>query len=125
MGTKVVVLVVDDEPEILTVVESRLKAGGYEVITASDGEEGLKKCKLSKPDIAVLDIMMPGMTGDSLAEAMKDDPALCNIPVIFLTAMVKRHEVAKGRAIGGRYYLAKPFKGEELLDLLWRVRTDS
>ncbi len=125
MGTKVLVLVVDDEPEIVTLVESRLKAGGYEVITATDGEEGLKKCKHFKPDIAVLDIMMPGMSGDSLAEAMKDDPALCDIPVIFLTAMVKKHEAAKGRAIGGRYYLAKPFKGEELLDLLWRVRTGS
>ena len=120
MATKV--LVVDDEPEIVTLVESRLKAGGYEVITAINGEEGLKKCKLFKPDIAVLDIMMPGMSGDSLAEAMKDDPALCNIPVIFLTAMVKKHEVPKGQTIGGRYYLAKPFKGEELLDLLWRVR---
>ena len=121
MATKV--LLVDDEPGMVKVVESRLKAGGYEVITATDGEEGLKKCKLFKPDIAVLDIMMPGMTGDSLAEAMRDDPALCDIPVIFLTAMVKKQEAAKGRAIGGRYYLAKPFKGEELLELLWRVRS--
>jgi CheY-like chemotaxis protein len=123
MVKKVLVLVVDDEPEILTLVESRLKAGGYEVITANDGEEGLKQCKQFKPDIAVLDIMMPGMTGDSVAEAMKDDPALCDIPVIFLTAMVKKQEAAKGRAIGGRYYLAKPFKGEELLEVLWRARS--
>jgi adenylate cyclase len=123
MVKKVLVLVVDDEPEILTLVESRLNAGGYEVITAADGEEGLKKCQMFRPDIAVLDIMMPGMSGDSLAEAMKDDPALCDIPVIFLTAMVKKQEAAKGRPIGGRYYLSKPFKGDELLEVLWRARS--
>ena len=116
------VLVVDDEPEIVILVESRLKSAGYEVITAADGEEGLRKCQLFKPDIAVLDIRMPGMTGDALAEAMKDDPALRDIPVIFLTALVKRQEVAKARVIGGQYYLAKPFKGEELLELLWKAR---
>jgi len=121
MATKV--LVVDDEPEIVTLVESRLKASGYEVITAADGEEGLKKCKLFKPDIAVLDVMMPRMSGDSVAEAMKDDPELRHIPIIFLTAIVKKHEVAKPRPIGGHYFLAKPFKGEELLELIWKART--
>jgi adenylate cyclase len=121
MATKV--LVVDDEPGIVKMVESRLKAAGYEVITAADGEEGLRKCKLFKPDVAVLDIMMPGMTGNAVAEAMRDDPALHGIPVIFLTALVKRHEVAKARTIGGHYYLAKPFKGEELLEMLWKARS--
>jgi CheY-like chemotaxis protein len=115
------VLVVDDEPGIVKMVESRLKAGGYEVVTANDGKEGLKQCRLFQPDVAVLDIMMPGMSGSAVAEAMKDDPALRDIPVIFLTAIVKKHEVAKARAIGGHYYLAKPFDGEELLEMLWRV----
>ena len=117
------VLVVDDEPGIVKMVESRLKAAGYEVITAADGEEGLRKCRLFKPDIAVLDVMMPGMSGTSVAEAMRDDPALHDIPVIFLTALVKSHEVGKARTIGGHYYLAKPFKGEELLEMLWKARS--
>ena len=121
MATKV--LVVDDEPGIVKMVESRLKSAGYEVITAADGEEGLKKCQLFKPDIAVLDIRMPGMSGTELAEAMKDDPALQDIPIIFLTALVKRDEAAKARTSGGQYYLAKPFKGEELLELLWKARS--
>lgn len=121
MATKV--LVVDDEPGIVKMVESRLKSAGYEVITAADGEEGLSKCKLFRPDIAVLDIMMPGMSGTSLAEAMKDDPKLQDIPIIFLTALVKRNEVAKARSVGGQYYLSKPFKGEELLALLWKARS--
>jgi two-component system, OmpR family, alkaline phosphatase synthesis response regulator PhoP len=115
------VLVVDDEPGIVKMVASRLNAAGYRVVTATDGVEGLRKCKLVKPDVAVLDVMMPGMPGDLVAEAMKDDPALSHIPVIFLTALVKKDETAETRPIAGYYYLAKPFKGNELLELLERV----
>ena len=115
------VLVVDDEPWIVKIVESRLKAAGFEVITAGGGEEGLRQCKLFRPDVAILDIMMPGMSGGSVAEAMKDDTALRHIPVIFLTALVTKGEAAKVRAPGGPYYLAKPFKGEELLDMVRKV----
>jgi CheY-like chemotaxis protein len=84
-------------------------------------EEGLRKCRTAKPDVAVLDLMMPGMPGDALAEAMKDDPALSHIPVIFLTALVKRDDAVEGRPVAGYYFLAKPFKGHELLDMLARV----
>lgn len=115
------VLVVDDEPWIVKIVESRLKSAGYEVITAGGGEEGLRQCKLFRPDLAVLDIMMPGMTGGAVAEAMKDDPTLRHIPVIFLTALVTKAEASKARAPGGPYYLAKPFKGEELLEMIKRA----
>lgn len=115
------VLVVDDEPGIVKMVESRLRAAGYSVVTATDGTEGLRKCRTAKPDVAVLDLMMPGMPGEAVAEAMKDDPALSHIPVIFLTALVKRDEAAEGRPIAGYYFLAKPFKGHELLDMLARV----
>jgi two-component system, cell cycle response regulator len=115
------VLVVDDEPWIVKIVESRLKAAGFDVITAGGGKEGLRQCKLFTPDVAVLDIMMPGMTGGAVAEAMKDDPALRHIPVIFLTALVTKGEAAKARGPGGPYYLAKPFKGEELLDMVRKV----
>jgi DNA-binding response OmpR family regulator len=114
------VLVVDDEPEIVTLVESRLKAGGYDVITATGGEEGLRKSRFFKPDLVILDIMMPDLSGDAVAEAMHDDPALCRIPIIFLTAIVTKEEVPTS-TIDGYYYLAKPFKGEELLEMLRRV----
>ena len=115
------VLVVDDEPGIVRMVESRLKAAGYWVVTATNGTEGLRKCRTAKPDVAVLDLMMPGMPGDAVAEAMKDDPALSHIPVIFLTALVKRDDAVEGRPVAGYYFLAKPFKGHELLDMLARV----
>ena len=111
------VLVVDDEPEIVTLVDSRLTASGYEVITATSGEEGLRKCQRFKPDLVVLDIMMPDLSGDAVAEAMHDDPDLSRIPIIFLTAIISKDEVPK-TTIGGYYYLAKPFKGEELLQML-------
>ncbi len=120
------VLVVDDEPGILKMVESRLKSAGYSVMTAGDGEEGLNLCRRSRPDVAVLDVMMPGMPGDHIADAMRTDPALKDIPVIFLTALVKRQggpfdEAYRKGPVGGYHYLAKPFKGLELLELLEKV----
>ncbi len=121
------VLVVDDEPGIVKMVESRLKAAGYGVLTAADAEEGLRACRTARPDVAVLDIMMPGMSGDLMADAMKNDPELRAIPVIFLTALVKRQESSpidrafRSGPVAGFYYLAKPFKGHELLELLERV----
>ena len=101
-------------------VESRLKAGGYEVVTATGGEEALRKCRFFKPDIAVLDVMMPDMSGDAVAEQMNEDPTLCHIPIIFLTAIVTKDETPK-ETIGGCYFLAKPFKGKELLDTIHRM----
>lgn len=121
------VLVVDDEPGIVKMVESRLKASGYGVVTATDGEEALRLCRLHKPDVAVLDVMMPGVSGGVVADEIKSDPALRHIPVIFLTALVKReggdpvYDAYRRGPVGGCYYLAKPFKGNELLEMLERV----
>ncbi|HYL79931.1 MAG TPA: response regulator [Candidatus Acidoferrum sp.] len=115
------VLVVDDEPWYVKLVASRLKSAGYDVLTADGGEEGLRQCKLFRPDLAVLDIMMPGMAGGSVAEAMRDDPMLQHVPVLFLTSLVTKGEAGKARVPGGPYYLAKPFKGEELLELVRRA----
>ena len=114
------VLVVDDEPSITKMVESRLKAGGYEVVTATGGEEALRKCRFFKPDVVVLDVMMPDKSGDAVAEEMSEDPALHHIPIIFLTAIVTKDEAPKN-TVGGYYYLAKPFKGKELLETIQRV----
>ncbi|HEX7535186.1 MAG TPA: response regulator [Syntrophales bacterium] len=113
-----VILVVDDDPDIVKIVESRLTANGYEAHTAHTGVEGLSKCKLIRPDAVILDLMMPDMDGSSVAHEMKDDPDTCNIPVIFLTGAVKASEVPKSHKIGGQYFLAKPFRGEELLKML-------
>ena len=115
------ILVVDDEPTIVKMLESRLKADGYEVVTASSGEEGLEQCKSSKPDAVILDIMMPGMDGNEVAAHMQEDPSFSKIPIIFLTAVVKPQEIPKSRKIGGHYFLSKAFKITELLEILKKV----
>ena len=122
MGKKI--LVVDDEPTIVKMLESRLTAEGYEVFTAHSGEEGLEQCKLAKPDAVILDIMMPDMDGSVVAAHMQEDPNLSKIPIIFLTAVVKPQEIPKNRKIGGHYFLSKAFKLTELLEILKRVLPD-
>jgi len=112
------VLIVDDEPNIVKMVEARLKSNGYEVLTATGGEEGLHKCKRHKPDAVVLDILMPDMDGSAVAAAIREDPDTRKIPIIFLTGIIKPNEVPKSREIGGQYFITKPFNSRDLLDIL-------
>ncbi|TRZ76143.1 MAG: response regulator [Deltaproteobacteria bacterium] len=116
MGNRI--LVVDDNHDIVNIVESWLKANDYEVYTAYSGEEGLEKSKLLKPDAVILDIMMPDIDGASVAAEMKKDPGTHQIPIIFLTGAVKSSELPKNNIVGGQYFLAKPFKGIDLLKML-------
>jgi CheY-like chemotaxis protein len=118
------ILVVDDEPNIVTMVASRLRANGYEVLSAFGGEEGLEKCKQFQPDAVILDILMPDIDGASVAEELKEDPSTSKIPIIFLTAVIKPGEKSKNKKIGGQYFLAKPFKGEDLIEMLKRVLSE-
>jgi CheY-like chemotaxis protein len=115
------ILVVDDEPGIAELMEFELKFYGYEVITASSGKEGLEKCKRLKPDAVIMDIMMPGMSGNQAAEEIKSDPSTSHIPIIFLTGMVSTKEVRKDHVMGDQYILAKPFKSVQLLLILRKV----
>ena len=119
MGKKI--LIVDDEPVTVKMLEPRLKAEGYEVLTAYSGEEGLEQCRLSNPDAVILDIMMPDMGGNEVAAHMQEDSNLKHIPIIFLTAVIKPKEVPKDRKIGGHYFLSKAFKMEELLGILKKI----
>jgi len=119
MKTKI--LVVDDERVIVEVVAEELTAHGYEVYKAFTGMEGLRKCKSLRPDVVILDIMMPDIDGSSVAAEMKDDPNTANIPVIFLTGAVKPSEVPDSHLVGGQFFLAKPFKTEDLLKILRMV----
>lgn len=115
------ILVIDDDPDVVEVVESWLKTSGYEVYTAYSGKEGLQKCKLLRPDAVILDIIMPEMDGSSVAEEIKDDPGTSDIPIIFLTGAVKSSEVPKSHIVGGQYFIAKPFNGEDLLTMLRQI----
>jgi CheY-like chemotaxis protein len=115
------ILVVDDDPDVVDIVESWLKKDGYEVCTAHTGKEGLQKCKQLKPDAVILDIIMPDIDGSGVAEEIKDDPVTSNIPIIFLTGAVKSSEVPASHIVGGQYFLAKPFKGKDLLKMVRHV----
>ncbi len=119
------ILVIDDEPSILTLVESILAANGYEVFTASDGQEGYDKAQQYIPDLILLDVVMPKMDGSAMAEALRMNPVTEDIPVIFLTGLVEKDEEERAsQQIGGNIFIAKPFTPGELLSMIGNVFED-
>jgi CheY-like chemotaxis protein len=115
------VLVVDDQITALGNLEAQLKDEGYQVYTATDGDEGLIKCRHYKPDLVILDIFMPGLRGDALAEAIKKDEQTKDIPIIFITALLSKKDIPTFTKIKDSHYIAKPYKFDELLSLLERI----
>jgi len=123
------ILVVDDDSDILELIKNRLQASSYEVIAASNAMDGIKKAQQQKPDLIVMDIMMPGYTGADAVKVLKSDMATAHIPVIFLTSVVS-HLSPGGESLGinvdGRFYtsIAKPFQPDKLLFEIKRVISD-
>ena len=102
------VLVVEDTPELCSLLEVRLRQSGYLVVSADSGEEALRVlAEKGPPDVAVLDVTMPGMSGLDLHARLREDPSLATIPVIFLSARIQPEDIAAGRALGA-VYLTKP-----------------
>lgn len=123
------ILVVDDEEHIVKLMESRLKANGYDVITAHDGREGVRKAREALPNVILMDIMMPNLTGGEAVKQLKDDPLTRDIPVIFLTAMLTKEEeknFKSGIEVDLSHYpaIAKPFDPEDLLDKIQKAIAD-
>jgi adenylate cyclase len=114
------ILAVDDMPENLEILKLRLEANGYEVITASEGDEGLLYAREVEPDLILLDIMMPKRDGISVVRELKQDERLRSIPVILVTAKADVRDLVEGLDAGGDDYLTKPF---EHAALLARVRS--
>ncbi len=113
------ILVVDDEPNVVKMISSRLMDSGYEVASAVNGKDALDKVKGDKPNLIILDILMPEMDGFSAAVALKNDPWTKSIPVIFLTCLVESAEMEEAHAlIAGNVFLSKPFEAEELLSMV-------
>ena len=115
------ILVVDDEPHIVRLVQVNLQREGYEVLTAYDGVEALEKVAGEKPDMVVLDVMMPRMNGFEVLKKLKADDATRNIPVIMLTAKAQDADVFRGWQSGVDSYLTKPFNPMELLTFVRRI----
>jgi two-component system, OmpR family, response regulator len=109
------ILAVDDTPENLEILTVRLKAHGYEIATAPDGEQGLARARELEPDLILLDIMMPKLDGIAVVRELKRDPRLRAVPVILVTAKADTRDVVQGLDAGGDDYLTKPFAFAELL----------
>jgi len=109
------ILVVDDEQDLLDFVKLRLEAHNYTVVTASDGVEALEIFKKEKPDLVLLDILMPKLDGFQVCQALKNDPLTADIPVIMLTAKDRVEDIKKAKHIGANGYLIKPFDAATLL----------
>jgi len=110
------ILMVDDEPEFLEMVKTRLEAGGYEVITASDGQQGLDKAKKEKPDLIILDLMLPKMDGYKVCGFLKKDTRYSGIPIIILSARAQEEDMKLGEELGADAYIIKPFDAPVLLN---------
>jgi two-component system alkaline phosphatase synthesis response regulator PhoP/two-component system response regulator VicR len=115
------ILVVDDERHIVRLVEVNLQRAGYEVVTAYDGIEALEKVKSEKPDMLVLDVMMPRKDGFEVLQDLQANPATADIPVIMLTAKAQDADIFKGWSSGVSSYLTKPFNPRELLTFVERI----
>jgi len=112
------VLVVDDEAPIRLLCRVNLEAEGMRVLEASDGESGLETARTERPDVILLDVIMPGRNGWEVAEELLSDDATSRIPIIFLTARAEVRDRAKGIDLGGVDYVTKPFNPVELAPLV-------
>jgi len=109
-----VVLAADDDPDILELVAFRLERSGYTVLQAHDGEEALRLALEKKPDLAVLDVMMPKLDGFELTRRLRAEEATSKMPIILLTARAQDADVQQGFDAGADDYIRKPFSPQEL-----------
>ena len=112
------VLVIDDESPIRLLCRINLEAEGMVVLEAADGPSGLEAARLERPDVILLDVMMPGLDGWRVAEELLDDDRTEEIPIVFLTARAELRDRARGIDLGGVDYVTKPFNPVELAPLV-------
>jgi DNA-binding response OmpR family regulator len=115
------VLVIDDEAPIRLLCRVNLEAEGVEVVEAADGPTGLEAAEREHPDVVLLDVMMPGLNGWSVAERLLENEETRDIPIVFLTARADLRDRARGMDVGGLDYITKPFNPVELASLVTRV----
>jgi two-component system response regulator RpaA len=108
------ILIIEDDEIVARVIERSLRGEDYKVSVANSGVEGLKLARRTVPDLAILDVIMPGMDGYTVCREMRNDPLLTKVPVLFLTAKIKDEDRILGFQAGGDDYLCKPFNIEEL-----------
>jgi two-component system alkaline phosphatase synthesis response regulator PhoP len=112
------ILVIDDEAEITEIIETFLKDAGYQVLVENSSVMGIERAKSFKPDLILLDIMMPFMDGYEVCDELKKNKETENIPVIFLTGKDARSDEGKSFRVGGDMFIKKPFNCERLLEIV-------
>lgn len=110
------ILLVDDEPDLVSTVEYRLKFANCQVVTASNGQEGLERAAAEKPDVILLDMNMPVMDGHEMLERLRADETLKSIPVIMVTARCTSEDISAASALGVSDYVTKPFDFVQLME---------
>ena len=113
------ILIAEDEPDIRDLVAFTLRFAGYEVVTGTNGEEAVELANKELPDLILLDVRMPRLTGYDACKKIKENPQLKDIPVVFLSAKGQESEIQSGMEAGAEEYLLKPFAPDQLTD---RVR---
>ena len=112
------ILIVEDEPKNMTLTRDLLKISGYETLEARDGKEGVEKAKAAKPNLILMDIMMPKMDGYAACTAIKADQSTRHIPVVMLTAVGYDLNKKLAKQMGADGYVTKPFSRQQLLDAI-------
>lgn len=115
MSTKGKILIVDDEKDLVDMVKMRLETAGYESITAYDGQEGLTKARKEKPDLIILDLMLPKIDGYKVCTMLKRDQRYMKIPIVMFTARAQESDEKLGKEVGADAYITKPFEPKALL----------
>ena len=118
-------LVVDDEQDIVEHIGTILSKSGFEVISSRQGKKGLELAKEKKPNIIILDIYMPDLDGSEIGTILKNDPATKHIPIIYLTGLVTKEEVAGIEKMGSSFVVAKPVGHSELLEVVNKALADN
>lgn len=111
-------MAVDDDPVIRGLISVNLAMEGHEVLTAVDGADALEKVQQHRPDLILLDVMMPNVDGWQVAQTLKDKADTCTIPIVFLSARAMEADVTKGTALGVQAYVTKPFDPIDLMELV-------
>jgi len=118
------ILIVDDEPDILKLTSLRLRKLGYDVLTAVNGQEGLESIRVEKPDLVLLDLILPIMSGADVCRKTKNDEKLEHIPIILFTASCDTITAEKAKILGAEDYMVKPFNPKELMNKVERILTE-
>ena len=115
------VLAVDDDPTILRLLQVNLEMEGHEVLTAEDGHSALAVIRAERPDVVLLDVMMPEMDGFQVCESVRADPDIADTPIVFVSARAQQADLDRGYASGADGYITKPFDPVDLVETIERL----